>query len=459
MQVSIPFGEGTLAVDLPDRTVTIKPEPGGRFQPVADLEAEVHRALETPIDGPPVRERVRPGARVLIAFDDPTVMCFGPIRQTVIRQLLSDLDRAGVPQENVSLVSANALHRKSRPEELRVILGDELVDQFGPRLTCHDAEDPDELVYLGKTPGGYDVEVHRKVVDSDLAIYVNAAHNRGFSGGWKSICVGLSTYRSIRHHHTPDGMSMSLANNPLHAMLDEMGAVVESKLKQPVFKVDTVLANPMEAARVFAGSVGASRRAAIELIAANTPARRSLATEKFDVVIYGVPDWSPYAIFSSMNPLLTLVSSGLGYLGGTAQAVGKPGCSVVMATPCPDRWDRVHHASYPLVWEEVLSHTRDPYEIQEKYTDRYLANGELVRKYREEFAFHPVHAIMATHPLRRLKHVGHVYVAGAAKPALVEHLGFTPTGTVEEAIRMCEARHGADCRIAYVALPTVFSTH
>ena len=366
---------------------------------------------------------------------------------------------AGVRRDDVSLVCANSLHRKSRPEELRAILGDELVDEFGPRLTCHDAENPDELVYLGKTASGYDVELNRKVVERDLTIYVNSAHNRGFSGGWKSICVGLATYRSIRHHHTPDGMSMSLANNPMHAMLDEMGVLTESKLKQPVFKADTVLASPFEAARVFAGSVAATRRAAIELIGSNMPARRNLAAEKFDVVIYGVPDWSPYAIFASMNPLLTLVSSGLGYLGGTAQAIGKPGCSVVMATPCPDRWDRVHHPSYPLVWEQVLGHTRDPYAIQSQYAERYLSDSDLVQKYRDEFAFHPVHAILATYPLRRLNHVGQVYVAGAVEPTIVEHLGFTPTGTIDEAIKMCEAQHGADCRIAYVAPPAAFSTH
>ena len=44
-----------------------------------------------------------------------------------------------------------------------------------------------------------------------------------------------------------------------------------------------------------------------------------------EVVIYGVPDWSPYATFAKMNPLLTLISSALGYMGGYIEAVGKPG--------------------------------------------------------------------------------------------------------------------------------------
>src|SRR3990170_3376172 len=80
----------------------------------------------------------------------------------------------------------------------------------------------------------------------------------------------------------------------------------------------------------------------VEPRAAPHKPRRSEA-EPADVVIYGVPAWSPYATFARMNPLLTLVSSGLGYLGGYIEALGKPGCSVIMATPCPDDWDLEHH--------------------------------------------------------------------------------------------------------------------
>ena len=87
--------------------------------------------------------------------------------------------------------------------------------------------------------------------------------------------------------------------------------------------------------------------------------------------MYGVPAFSPYAAFSHVNPILTLISSGLGYLGGLIEAVGKPGCTVIMATPVPERWDRVAHASYPEIWDRVLPLTRDPYEIMTRFADDY----------------------------------------------------------------------------------------
>ena len=61
---------------------------------------------------------------------------------------------------------------------------------------------PDELIFLGETHRGFEVEVNRAVTDSDLFIYLNITHIP-FGGGWKSVAVGLGTFRSIRHHHRP----------------------------------------------------------------------------------------------------------------------------------------------------------------------------------------------------------------------------------------------------------------
>ena len=453
MEAQILFGDSAVNVSLPDRARIVGGGDGAsrgpRLEPVADQEAAVRRALSRPLGMPRIGELVRPGASVLIAFDDPTVPSFGPVRRLAIEAILEELAGAGVPEENVSLVCANALHRKWTETELASILGPDLVRRFGDRLTCHDAEDADNLTYLGTTPSGYDVEVHRKVADSDLTIYVNAACHLGFSGGWKSVCVGLSTWRSIRWTHTPDGMSMSVRENRMHNVLDEMGRLLEARVGRLVFKVETVLANPTTIGRIWAGSVAETRAAVVDVQTSMHKPRRSEA-EPADVVIYGVPAWSPYATFAGMNPLLTLVSSGLGYLGGYIEALGKPGCSVIMASPCPDEWDLEHHPAHAEVWERVLPQTLDPYEISDRFGDEYAGHAGFIERYRFGVAYHPVHAILATHPLKRLKHAGRVLVAGAADPAVPRHLGFIPTATVEEAIAEAERIHGRDCSIVCI---------
>jgi hypothetical protein len=366
-----------------------------------------------------------------------------------IEAVLEQLADAAVGPERVRLICANALHRKFTRDELATIIGPELVERFGQRLFCHDAEDADNVANLGVTQRGYDVELSRHAVEADLCVYINAGLSLGFSGGWKSIAVGLSTWRSIRHTHHPDGMSMSVLNNRMHDVLDEMGAHAERTLGKRFYKVECVLASPTKVARVWAGGVAETRAAAIEVMAARNPPRRSQA-EPADVVVYGVPEWSPYGVFAQLNPILTLVSSGLGYLGGHVEALGKPGCTVVLASPCPETWDMDHHPSYREVWDRVLPQTRDPYEIMARFTDEFVSHEGYVDGYRNGVAFHPVHGLLATHPLRRLKHAGHVVVAGALDPAVPRHLGFGAAATVEDAIIAAEARHGSDCSIVCV---------
>ncbi len=455
-QEQIVFGEDWLTVRVPEDARTVPPGFTLPLPAIDDLEPAVREALEKPLDLPPLRELARGARRVTVAFDDPTVPCFAPVWSTAIPTVLSDLERAGVPRKAVTLLCANALHRKFTPTELAAILGPELTGEFGGegRLLCHDAEDPDAIVSVGTTPAGHVVDLHRLVVESDLTVYVNASTTRGFSGGWKSFCVGLSSYRSIRAHHTPDTMSMSLEKNRMHEILDQMGAVVEKCLgREKLFKLETILANPMQVHRFLAGSVGATRQKVVELTRAHQPARRDLLPEKVDVVLYGVPDWSPYATFSRMNPLLTLISTGLGYLGGMIEALGKKGCTVILATPCPDQWDEVHHPSYREVWDRVLPQTRDPFEARERFEPEMAARRDYIEKYRHAFGFHPTHAVMALYPLKRLRHAARVVVAGATNPALVKHAGFLPAASVESALEMAAEWHGPRPTVAVVQYP------
>jgi hypothetical protein len=454
VNVELPYGDRTLTATLPERTRALSNTEAVVPPPVPDLPAAVAQALAQPIGLPRLSRLVKPRARVAIAFDDATVPSYGPIRAIAIEAVLDELAASGVARGQVSLICANALHRKLRPAELGRIIGADLVAEFGARLTCHDAEDPDGLADLGRTPEhGYPVIVNRRVTESDLLVYVNAGHMRGFNGGWKSVCVGLSTYDSIRVTHTPDGMSMSVHGNRMHAVLDEMGQHLERRLGRPVFKIDTLGADPFTVTRVAAGSVAGARGAIASAMQAMFPPRRDQARERFDVIVYGVPDGSPYAVFSHVNPILTLISSGLGYLGGLVEATGKPGCTVIMATPVPERWDRVAHPSYPEVWERVLGATRDPYEIMRRYADDYARRPDYIEAYRSRFGFHPVHAIFAVYPLKRLSHVGRVIVAAPRDPAIPRHLDFEVAGSVEEAVAAAQRIHGPNTSIAYVTQP------
>ena len=112
-----------------------------------------------------------------------------------------------------------------------------------------------------------------------------------------------------------------------------------------------------------------------------------------------------------------------------------------------------HHPSYKEVWERVIPATKDPYEITERFGDEFASRADYIERYRFGYAFHPVHSILATHPLKRLKHAARVYVAGAEDPAVPQHLGFIPAKTVEDAVADAQRIHGPDATIACVRNP------
>jgi hypothetical protein len=458
IEKEIVFGDRFIGATFPADTHVVSPGFTLPLEPAPDLAGAISGALEAPLDRPPLREQVKSGSKVTIAFDDATVPCYAPIWATAIPLIERELVKGGVRAEDISLICANALHRQFSMDELGKLIGEDIVRAYQGRLKCHDAEDPDGMVDLGRTDNGYHVDLNRCVTDSDLLIYLNCSTMRAFSGGWKSVCVGLASYRSIHHHHTPDIMSMSLDRNQMHEMLNEMGALVEDRLgPDRIFKLETVLSNPLAVHEIYGGSVGATRAKVIEKLRTNQTARRNLLEEPVDVVVYGVPDWSPYAAFSHGNPILDLISTGLGYLGGMIEALGKPGCTVILATPCPDRWDRVHHASYPEVWRDVLPVTKDPDKARHDFEPELSRREDYIDKYRNEYAFHPVHGIMALYPLKRLRHAGRVIVAGAADPAVPRHCGFEAADDIAGALAMARDEHGSSMTTALVEYPPAFN--
>jgi len=118
MNVELSYGEATLTATLPARTRSLSNTEAVTTPPVAELEAEVAEALDRPVGLPRLGDLVTPGAAVTIAFDDATVGSFGPIRSVAIAAVLRELEAAGVSRRRVTLICANALHRKLRPAEL-----------------------------------------------------------------------------------------------------------------------------------------------------------------------------------------------------------------------------------------------------------------------------------------------------------------------------------------------------
>src|SRR5919108_273760 len=110
--------------------------------------------------------------------------------------LLHPLDFEQLPElaarkgvDDVRLIVANSLHRRMTASEIKRVVGERVFRSFWPDgLKNFDAEEPNGLVHLGRTDRGEDVEVSKRVADSDLLVYVNI-NLVAMDGGHKSASI------------------------------------------------------------------------------------------------------------------------------------------------------------------------------------------------------------------------------------------------------------------------------
>ena len=240
-------GEGFTLETLPEGSrVIYAPEP---MKALDDPYGAIRHALLHPVgDRDPLPALLHAGMKLTICFDDISLplppMEAPDIRQMVIETVLDMAADAGV--DDVMLIAALALHRRMTEDELRHALGDRVYDAFAPHglLTQHDAEDPDNLIHLGQTDSGEDIEINKRAATSDLLVYVNI-NLVAMDGGHKSVATGLASYQSLRHHHNPQTMqhSRSFMDAPaseLHSSNWRMGRfIAEAGVK--IFQIETTL--------------------------------------------------------------------------------------------------------------------------------------------------------------------------------------------------------------------------
>lgn len=465
----IAYGDEFITATLPERTQILESPPA--FAPLENPEQAVRDALYSPIAHDPISKLVGSKSRVTIAFDDPVIpqipMKRPDFREMAITILLEELEKAGVKRSNIRLICANALHRKFTNGELSTILGSKIALAFGPnRLYCHDAEDGENLILVGETERGFEVEVNKAVMESDQLFYVNIT-SLPFHGGWKSIAVGLSSYRSIRQHHRPfrgaSGKSvMDAKRSSFQKLIWEMGSVIERELARHgrrIFTIESVLntAQPQELMAVFAGNIPDVHEKTLDVLYKQQVVSLSKQT---DIAIYGIPNQSYYANLSKINPILVR-NQALSYAFGLYhnKPLIREGGIAIFVNPCLAEFHEMNHPSYVEFFNRVLPNTQDPYDIWDFYAEDFAHRPEYVHKYRYAYGFHGVHPLIlwgqGAFPLRYLSRV---FLAGAKDFEAARRVGFEPFATIEEAITEAESSLGKDCSITYHPAPPAFIT-
>jgi nickel-dependent lactate racemase len=192
--------------------------------PPASEEELVKKAMENPLGTPPLREIVNTGETACIVVGDMTRLW---VRHHILLPLILDeLNRGGIPDENITVVSATGAHREQSREEHIQIIGKEAYKRV--KVVDHKCQ-ADDLVDYGETTHGTPVRINREVAEADRVILTGGIVYHflaGYGGGKKAIMPGVADYAGIMANHrlalNPDGPGLhpdvcagKMAGNPL----------------------------------------------------------------------------------------------------------------------------------------------------------------------------------------------------------------------------------------------------
>ncbi|MDT4939678.1 MAG: lactate racemase [Pseudonocardiales bacterium] len=357
MKVELAYGSDGLTVDLPDgRTTVVEP-----LHPpaAADERAAVIAALRRPVAGPPLREVVRNGGTVAISICDGTRP---QPRHIVVPAILEELDGL-VRLEDVVVLVATGTHRGNTADELRTMLGDEVLASV--RVLNHDARDDATLTWMGRFGAAVPVWLNSEWARADVRIttgFVEPHFFAGFSGGPKLVAPGLAglettltLHDAVRIGH-PDARWGVTQGNPVH---DDVRAIAAATGTH--FSLDVVLDGAQRVAHAFGGELFAMHEAACGVV--RQTAMRAVERD-FDVVLTtnaGFPlDQNLYQAVKGMS---------------AAAQVVRPGGAIVCAAECRDGFPS--HGSYreeltaavspAALLEEIAARTKtvpDQWQIQ-----------------------------------------------------------------------------------------------
>ncbi|NLE76334.1 MAG: nickel-dependent lactate racemase [Chloroflexi bacterium] len=318
MEIHLPYGRGSLPVRLPNnldvQVLEPPPAPG-----LPDEPAALRHALQHPVGVPPMPAIVRPHDTVVIVFSDRT----RPMpNERVLPALLREL--AHVPDGQIVLLNALGLHRSSPPEELREMLGEEIVSRY--RILQHDPHDSAAVQPLGQTRFGHPIAVNRAYVTATRRIltgFIEPHFFAGFSGGPKSVLPGIAGAGLILANHNAQMLAHPQAawgvtqGNPVWQEMAEVCSRVP-----PDFLCNVTLNAQRQITGVFAGQWETAHRRGVEWARQHTTIP---VDQPFDLVVTtnsGFPlDINLYQAVKGMS---------------AAARVVKPGGAIVMAAQCAD---------------------------------------------------------------------------------------------------------------------------
>ncbi len=467
MRLEFEYGQGLMAAELPDNTEVFIPGvtvPDPPYIPEDKLEEETLKSIRNPIGMPPLTELAHKGSKVTIVFPDRVKGGEQPTshRKVSIKLILQELYSVGVEKKDILLICSNGLHRKNTKEEIYNVLGPELFNEFWytGQIINHDSEDYDHLVDCGRTDRGDPVFLNKYVHDSDVAVLIGHTQGNpygGYSGGYKHCATGLNHWSSIASHHVPQVMHREdftpvSGKSLMRSKFDEIGMKMEEHMGKKFFCCDAVLDTKSRQIEINSGY--AKEMQPISWKMADKRTYVPFAEEKYDVMVFGMPQFFHYGDGMGTNPIMMMQALSAQVI--RHKRVMKDNCVIICASICNGYF---HDELWPYLREcyEMFQHDHmNVLTDMDRYGQLFATNEEYIRKYRFGNAFHPFHgfSMMSCGQIAEMN-TSAIYICGAQEPGYARGMGLKTRATIEEALQDAMRKYvGPNPRI--LALPQTF---
>jgi nickel-dependent lactate racemase len=253
-EYTLKYGEGYHNFQLNPENVIQKLN-AKDIQPVENVEKELERILDHPVDSEPFNNLFQAGDKVTIVVSDITRLVK---LHEYLPGIVGRLNSLGIPDEDILILTATGTHRGQTPEEQKKIVGEDLFSRL--EIVDHDC-DHSEMVEVGTTPRGTVVVLNRLVVDRKVILTGGIVHHlmAGFGGGRKSILPGVASRETIAQNHLHSLDPNAQRSNPLIGV----GALIDNPLHEdmvdaarfvnPEFLVNSIIHTDGRIARLVGG--------------------------------------------------------------------------------------------------------------------------------------------------------------------------------------------------------------
>ncbi len=420
---TVPFGRDSLDISLP-----------------SDWEVEVadaHVAAPDPPPespsvsfGPPLRDLAGPSTRALIAFTDATRL--SPDR-IMLRLALRELEAAGVPDENITLLCAVGMHRPSTRREKLAKIGPDAISRYN--VADHRPADVVDLGAvpldaLGPSPPFLDtrddvpIQLNKLVADADLVIatgIVEPHQYAGYSGGVKTVIIGCAGPETIGITHGPRfvghrGVVLGkVADNPFQNFLRAAAQII-GKPDYIVNAIADPAGNPVELA------VGDPIRVHDHLVGKARELFEVKVNKRFDIVIAGVGHPKDVNLYQA--------SRAATYIGLSRAPAIRNGGVIILPAPCPEG---AGAGIGERNFFRALADSKSPSALVEAMTGGNCLPGQQ-------------RALLLARLLERVN----VIVVGASDPDMIRAAHLIPADTVDQAIEIAGGMVGRKPRTLIV---------